>query len=175
MSLSTDSNYSNLPLIRKRKNYFSLSKSQKNKNKILIRNEALGSVSQLCKNMGLKISEIKLCSETNMDEDELKISVSESNFTKSYKAYIWMIAKDMTNISRKKYKILRKLLKLNDFEQLPSVKSVFKIQHKLNDFFSLEHNNFGYFVLPAQKINSFVLSFYSRTRNSKKIIQEHLK
>ena len=115
----SESNNSIFPQIRKRKNYFSLSKSQKNKNKILIRNEALGSISQICKSMGLKISEIKLSSESNMDEEELKISVSENNYTKSYKAYIWLIAKDMLNMSRKKYKILRNLLKTNDFDQLP--------------------------------------------------------
>ncbi len=167
MSSSSESNYSILPQIRKRKNYFSLSKSQKNKNKILIRNEAFGSISQICKSMGLKISEIKLSSETNLEEEELKISVSESNNTKSYKAYIWLIAKDMINMSRKKYKILRKLLKINDFDQLPSSKSVFKIQHKLNAFFRLEKNNYGYFVIPAEKIKFICTQFLKSNKEFK--------
>ena len=76
MSNSTDSNYSDYLRIRKRKNFFKLSKSQKNKNKRLIRNEALGSINKLCKSMGLKINEIKLSPETTGDQDdELKISV----------------------------------------------------------------------------------------------------
>ena len=160
MSFSTNSSHYDLLSIRKRKNFLTLSKSQKNKNKRLIRNEALGSIARLCRSMGLKINEIKLSPETAEDEDDdLKISVSESQYTKSYKAYIWMITKDMTNISRKKYKLMRKLLKLNDFDRLPSVKSVFKLQHKLNDFFTLDFNNFGYFVSPLEKIKFVCTKF----------------
>ena len=102
-----------------------------------------------------------------MDEEELKISVSENNYTKSYKAYIWLIAKDMLNMSRKKYKILRNLLKTNDFDQLPSSKSVFKIQHKLNGFFRLETNNYGCFVIPAEKIKFICTQFLKSNKEFK--------
>jgi hypothetical protein len=164
---------SHLPRIRKRNNFFELSKSQRNKNKTLIRNEALRGLNHLCKSMGLKINEIKLSAETMNDEEhDIKISVSENNFTDEYKAYIWMMAKDITNMSRKKYIILKKLLKKNDFDSIPGVQKVFKIQHKLNDLYQIRNNDFGYFLQPSEKIKFVCTKFLMRNEKFKHSISK---
>lgn len=162
------SSNSHLLGIRRRNNYFDLSKSQRNKNKILLKNEAMRGLKRLCKSMGLKINEIKFSAETMNDEEhDTKISVSENNFTDEYKAFIWMMAKDITNMSRKKYIILKKLFKKNDFDSIPGVKKVFEIQHKLNDLYTIEHNDFGYFLQPSEKIKFVCTKFLRRSEKFK--------
>ena len=159
------------PLVRKRKNYFDLSFSQQKKNKKLIKDEAMKSLNDLCKSMGLRLNEIKISPDDEPSKEILpKISLAENNFSNDYKAFVWMKIKDSTNMSRKKYKIMRKLLIKNYMEKIPGHKRVYKIQNNLNKLFVLQSNNFGFFVDPGLKIkfviSKFLLKNYDFLQNS---------
>ena len=165
------------PLIRKRKNFFLLSKSKKKKNLKLIRDEAVNNLNEICKSMGLRINELKVGPE---DENQInfkpKITLNKKNLTKDYKAYVWMMAKDFTNMSRKKYKIMRKLFSRNLDEKIPGYKRVEKIQSQLNEFFILKSNDYGYFNDPASKIKFVASKFLLKnddffTENQEKILK----
>jgi len=151
--------------IRKRKNYFELKRSQKKKSKHLIIDEVLNGLNRYCNSMGLRVNEIKLGpDDTNELEEEFvpKLDISKVNISKQYKSYVYMVIKDFTNLSRKKYKIMRRLLDSHNIEKIPGYKRVNKIQKDLNDFFTLNKNEFGFYVEPAQKIKFACSKFIER-------------
>jgi len=151
--------------IRKRKNYFALSRSQKKKSKNLIKAEALNGLNRFCKSMGLKINEMKLGPvESEESENEIEIDISKFNLTNKYKKFVYLVMKDINNISKRKYKILRKLFSSHHITKLPSHQDVDKIQKDLNNYFTLNSNQFGYFVDPIQKIKFACKNFLHKNR-----------
>ena len=160
----------NVSRIRKRKNYFDLSRAQKKKSKNLIIGEVLNGLNRYCNSMGLKVNEIKLGpDDTNEREEEFvpKLDISKVNITNQEKSYVYMVIKDFINLSSKKYKILRRLLDAHHIEKIPGYRRIYKIQKDLNNFFVLQKNDFGFFVDAAQKITFACSKFLQRNKDFK--------
>ena len=62
------------------------------------------------------------------------------------------MAKDITNLSCRKYSLLISTLNKLNTNQMPGLKSVTKLQIKLNNFFKIQSNDYGFFVEPLDKI-----------------------
>ena len=61
-------------------------------------------------------------------------------------------AKDLTNLSSRKYSLMTSTLKDLKTLRMPGIKAVTKLQFKLNDFFEIQSNDDGFFVDPQNKI-----------------------
>ena len=146
---------------RLRKNYFACSKSQRNKNKQHIRLHS-HALEQFCNTIGLKIKNIVLEPNEQIDEDNDEIKIIIDTESKEYKIFKWLKAKDLSNISIVKYKLFRKTLNYFD---MPGIRKVIKMQKALDDFFPLKLNNDGFFVEPAIKLKYVCEKFLERNPN----------
>ena len=84
-----------------------------------------------------------------------------------------MIGKDLTDMSNRKYRLLRKLLKSIYFGRVPGVKKVIEQQKKLDDSFTLHknENEFGFFFEPSQKMKFVCEKFIERNALNEEIIK----
>jgi hypothetical protein len=62
------------------------------------------------------------------------------------------MAKDLTNLSIKKYTILKQTLKEINGNSIPNINKILNLQYKLNDLYELRSNDKGFFIDPIKKI-----------------------
>jgi hypothetical protein len=151
-----------------KKKFFDCEKSQRFENintiKRLIEESDL---KKFCNKIGLKVKELKL---TPNDDDirdlPTKIKILPINVSEEDKIYKWMVAKDMTNMSCRKYRLLRKILCGLYFETIPGLKKVVTKQYEINDIFKLEApNQNGFFYDPSKKISYVCEKYLSNDEN----------
>ena len=132
---------------RKRKNFFSCEKSQKitNKKKLSRQAEAL---SDLSSSMGLTINEIILYPEVQPSRP--KITIFPKNVSPRERIIKFVIAKDIANLSNLQYIAQRKALL--GIQEMPGIKKIINLQQKLNNFFAIDDNEYGFYCLPEPKI-----------------------
>jgi hypothetical protein len=139
----------------RKKNFFDCEERQRFNNidkiKQLLQESDLN---KFCNKIGLKVSEIKLTpNDDNVREIPTKVMILPFNVSDDTKVFRWMVAKDVANMSFRKYRLIRKSLKTIYFEKIPGWKKVFNKQHEINDFFRLEEpNRKGFFYEPYKKI-----------------------
>jgi hypothetical protein len=155
-----------------RKNFFDCQKYQRFENintiKRLIDESDL---KKFCNNIGLKVSAVKL---TPNDEDirdhPTKVKIMQYNVREEEMIHKWMVAKDVTNMSFRKYRLLRTILNGIYSEKIPGWKKIFVKQNEINDFFKLEEpNQNGFYYDPSKKFTHVCEKFLSRSeefRNS---------
>jgi hypothetical protein len=145
-------------IFKRRKNYFDCEKNTKFQQKKAIANEAK-KFQDFCKSFGLRINEIILGPNEGNDEDNLapKITVLSCNLSDVKKTFKFLKAKDLAHMSHKSYSVQRQTL--SDFQRIPDLHKLSKLQHKLNRFFKIQKNDYGYFSLPEQKIKYVCESF----------------
>ena len=159
-SLNVDENYINF---RRRKNYTSCAQSQKTRFKNLIRLH-LDHLTQFCNSIGLKINEIIL-SDNNYNNNQMervKKTVVENEMPKEFIIFKCFTAKDLTNLSSRKYSLMKSTLKEIITLRMPGIKAVTKLQFKLNNFFEIQSNDNGFFVDPQNKIKYVCQKFLKR-------------
>ncbi len=129
----------NVSSIRKRKNYFNCNRVQKWKNRNLI-GSRLDVISQFCGSLGLKIDEIihsPINPINNIQTDLTKITVLEQDATHEYQVFKSLMAKDLANMSNKKYELIKTTYKDLKTIRMPGIKAVKKLQYDLNNFFPI--------------------------------------
>jgi hypothetical protein len=160
-------------LLKRRKNFFECSDRQKYNHKKLIKNKTK-LASHLSKSIGLKLNEIILTpvhKKAQLLNNLPKVTVLPYEIHEKNSIFKSLIAKDMANLSDKQYVSQRKILK--GYQQMPCIDSIIKFKNKLNDFFEIRKNNFGYFCNPKQKIKfvceQFMLKYPDFSREGFKI------
>ncbi len=157
MSVNTETSSENIQnlngnSLRKRKNFFDCGISQKirNKNLILMQTEAL---SNFCNSIGLKIDEIILSPKIDqLNVNDIKINILPYKMSKDLKIFKCLMAKDLTNLSIKKYSIMKQTLKEINGNSIPNINKILNLQYKLNDLYELQSNEKGFFIDPIKKI-----------------------
>jgi len=140
---------------RKRKNFFHVGPTQQHRNKFQIIRRTKD-IQIFCDKIGLKIDEIILSRkhpDVNFDPDLIKITIREQN-----PIYQALKSKDQTNLSYKKYKILRKNLN----KIIPSIEKVNRLQKKVNMVFEPKSNDYGVYLEPLTKIKFVCASFLKK-------------
>ena len=159
-------------LKKQRKNYFDCALRNRYKQKSAILKQTQ-EISQFCKSIGLKINEIILSPD---DEDpftieKTKITVLSSEIPEERIIFSHLKAKDIAQISNRNYRLQRKALL--GIQMMPGIKKILKIQYKLDEFFEVKFNAFGYFCSPEQKFKyvceKFLMSQPSFSRLNFKI------
>ena len=165
------------------KNYFECESTSKIRNQNRIRHLLQESSLRIfCEKIGLKILEIKFSpndeNEVNDDNNDLrnkstKLTFIPFNINEEAYVYQWMIGKDLTDMSNRKYRLFRKLLKSIYFGRVPGVKKVIEQQKKLHNYFDLHKNDngFGFYFDPPQKIKFVCEKFLERNAWNEEIIQ----
>lgn len=151
---------------RRPKNYFDCHPDykQKHRNKIkqLLQHSDLKS---FCEQIGLRIDEIKFSpNDLAFRLVPAKITIAALNISKELLVFKWMAAKDLINMSCRKYETLRKFLKDNYIGKLPCIDSVREQQIKIDNSFTLYQNDFGFFLCPQQKIKFVCEKFLERNK-----------
>ena len=62
------------------------------------------------------------------------------------------MAKDLTNLSCRKYTILKQTLKEINGNNIPNIGKISNLQYKMNNFFELHANECGFYIDPIMKI-----------------------
>jgi len=148
-----------VPKVREKKNFFRVKTAQQKRNKNLI-SKKTEIIQKFCNRIGLKIDEIIL-SKKNHDSDtkrKIKITVKKNN--SSFQA---LKAKDQTNLSHRKYNIMRS----NMEKILPPLKEVNKLQKKVNAIFATNSNNYGIYLDPISKIEFVCKNFLEKNLDFK--------
>ena len=135
-------------ILRKRKNYFLCTNNQKILQKKLIctHTEDLSTLSQT---IGLTINEIILTPE-NHEQSIPKITILPENITNKERIIKFLMAKDLANLSNLQYIAQRKALL--GIHKMPGLKKILSMQKKLNNFFAIDANDYGYYCSPTPKI-----------------------
>jgi len=146
--------------IRKRKNYFDSSRRNRYIQKDLINCKA-NDLSSFCLSLGLKIKEIVLAPD---DEDEFtpissKLTILPYEVTDERIIFQSLMAKDLAHVSNKHYYIFRKTL--SDIQRMPGIDKILELKTKLDNFFDIKKNEFGFFCSPKQKIRYVCQRFLS--------------
>jgi hypothetical protein len=142
--------------LRRRKNFFDCEHAQKERNKNLIKAQS-ATLNAFCRSIGLKIHKIILNrNEVRMNDFEIeksiKVFIESQNLTNEEKAFKFLKAKDESNLSQKKYRIIRKAIMDIETCNIMGIKSIDPMKQRLNNFFRLENNEKGFYLNPIQKI-----------------------
>jgi hypothetical protein len=138
-----------------RQNYFDCERIQRYRNVEIIKKLIYESdLRKFCNNLGLKVTELKLTpNDDNVRDIPTVVTVSPINVSEDAKIFRWTVAKDLTNMSCLKYRLIRKIFKSLNFGNIPGWKKVMKKQHEINDLFKLEEpNQKGFYYEPSKKI-----------------------
>lgn len=73
------------------------------------------------------------------------------------------MAKDLAHVSNKHYYIYRKTL--SDIQRMPGIEKILKLKSKLDNFFEIKKNEYGFFCTPEQKIKYVCQKFFSNNPN----------
>jgi hypothetical protein len=132
------------------KNYFKCSERYKRINRSKIRNI----LQEFCSRIGLKIDHIILSRRKKKSRfpKPARIKILKSKITNSQMAFHCMKAKDLTNMSNEKYRLLQNLVKEINPIYLPSNNWISEMKFDLNNFFEIISINNGFYLKPEQKI-----------------------
>ena len=147
-----------------RKNHFLCRISQQRRNKISIA-KRLSSVEEFCRNIGLRLDHIIITPDNLEKHQDVKITVQNEKLTESFKTLQLLKAKDTANMSDLKYISFKNTLNEILPEKIPSMIKINKMQNKLNNFFKIKYNNYGFYVDPLQKIQFVCQNFIRRNNN----------
>ena len=131
---------------RRKQGYFNVGKSQKNEIKKNIMNQ-LANLQFFAKENGLQIESI-LLNRLSENENEKKIIINiidssiETSIDEDYKIFRCLIAKDLANLSCRKYKLIRKYF---EFKNIPGINKIYILQKKINNFFKIKNNEYGFY------------------------------
>ena len=147
------------------KAYFASNKLNKYRKRQKLK-ENLKNASRFLYKNKLSFSKIVISPRTdnNQTDDELDIEilkVAPIKVSKCQKKMLAVQAKDMANISEKKYEILRKYF---SWLQIPSLSAIRPVQNIINNLYTIHQNEKGVFVEPLQKIK-FVCKKYIEKQN----------
>ena len=109
-------------------------------------------LSQFCASIGLKIDEIILSPYIESEISEIKVTILPEKKNKDFRIFKCLMAKDVTNLSCRKYTLLKKTLKDINVNGIPNIRLITNLQYKINNFFPIQNNENGFFVEPVQKI-----------------------
>jgi hypothetical protein len=139
---------------RRRKPHFELlSARQRRNNKNEIRTK-LESLTEFCKTLKLKIDNITI-KELNEDNENEEIEINiikkidKQSKNKKKMSFKGLMAKDKASLSNRRYIVFKNTLEIS---AIPSLYSVIKMKKKLDDFFKLKNNDYGYYCVVTQKI-----------------------
>jgi len=146
------------------KNYFECARRNKYKQKALIYKKSV-ELSEYCQTFGLKLNEIKLCpnDEDPFTSSTTKITVIPNEIPDERVSFNHLIAKDLAQLSNRHYCLQRTALL--ETQKMPGIKKILKLQYKLNEFFEIYSNNYGYYCSPEQKIKYVCEKFLLRKPN----------
>ena len=148
----------NINVIRRKKNYFEVTRQQQFKNrKTLI--QKLNQVKEYAKSIGLCVESITLRKFEDPEKNTKIIIIqnSDNNSVDEHQmVFKCLMVKDVTNLSCRKYKLLRLYLSLS---YLPGINKVRNLQNQINSFFKTKKNNYGSYCNVSQKI-TFVCKKY---------------
>jgi len=152
-------------LRRRRRKYFDCDSENQRINRNRIRDFLEGSyLERFCQSIGLKVKEIRLIAiepENQETDHPTKVIVNEI-LSNDYKIEQLLIAKDLTNMSRRKFRLWRQILKKIFFDKIPNWRDVEEKQHEINNIFPLISNQKGFFLDPNQKIKYVCQKFLER-------------
>ena len=167
-----DSNKLNLKLaLKKRKKFFSLSRRQRDRVKGELYQLFL-KISCVLQSYGLEFNQIEL-NESNQNSPSMlqdhnaenyikkKITIERwrttTNLSKSELSLIGQRAKDRNNLSDRVYSRFTADMNTISKNKLPTLYRINTFKQKMNKFYTIHRNIFGFFVEPIEKIR-FVLS-----------------
>ena len=138
---------------RRKRNYFKVTRQQQLKHRKTIL-QKLAEAKEYAKSIGLEMESILL---KRLDENEVstKVIIKDKDNVEINKEDIvfkCLMAKDLTNLSCRKYKIVRMYL---NFIYMPGINRVLYLQKKLNAFFETKRNIYGSYSNAYQKISFF--------------------
>ena len=152
-------------LRRRRRKYFECDSRNQRINRNRIRNFLEGSNLEIfCQSIGLKVKEIQLVpiDIDNQEEDNPTKIIVNQNLSNDFKIEQWMIAKDLTNMSRRKFRLWRQILQKIHFDNIPNWRDVEERHHEINELFPLKSNQKGFFLDPNQKFKYVCQKFLER-------------
>ena len=135
----------------RRRNYFEVTRQQQYKHRKILLHK-LAEANHYAESIGLKIDSI-LLNRIDEKENSPKVVVQDQvNETINEKDIVFkcLMAKDITNLSNRKYKIIRSHF---NFIYMPGLNRVLDLQKKLNLFFKTKRNKYGSYCDAFQKIN----------------------
>jgi len=114
-----------------------------------------------CAKIGLKLSEIKFSpNDPHVQNVPTKLTIAPLNISEEDRVLKWMSAKDLLNMSDKKYVLLRKFLKKYSIDKLPCVHRIKRQRITIDNSFILYNNDFGFFWILHKKLNLFARNFW---------------
>ena len=140
--------------IRRRKNYFEVTRQQKHNQQKTINNK-LRQAQKYASSIGLKIESIvlsKMSTDAELRINKIKIIIQNCQsecMSENEKVFRCLVAKDKANVSCIKYKLIRSSL---DFIYMPGINKIISLQKKINSFFPIKMNNYGVYCDPYLKI-----------------------
>jgi hypothetical protein len=151
--------------VKELKNYFKCSERYKRINRSKIRNI----LQEFCSRIGLKIDHIILSRRKKKSRfpKPARIKILKSQITNSQMAFHCMKAKDLTNMSNEKYRLLRNLVKEINPIYLPSNNWISEMKFDLNNFFEIISINNGFYLNPEQKIQYVCKKFLTKNTDFK--------
>ena len=96
-----------------------------------------------------------------------RITILKTRLSKSEKAFQCLIAKDLTNMSDKKYLSLRTIFKKINPIPLWSLVWVNELKFSLDKIFEINRNEKGYFFNPVQKLKFVIGKFLLQKKDFK--------
>ena len=142
--------------MRRRKNFFDCESAQKERNKKYIKMQA-ATLNAFCRSIGLKIKKLILNRNDDQITDDqiqnsIKVFIESQDFTNDERALKYLMAKDVANLSLKKYRLLRNAFMSIETCNIMGIKPLNSIKNRINDFFLLRENEKGFYLNPEQKI-----------------------
>jgi hypothetical protein len=148
------------------KNYFLCNKRHQARNRSIIRSN----IEKFCQKIGLKVNQIILSGQRKKESHNQKpaqITILKNIASKSDRAFQCMKAKDLTNMSDKKYILLRNLLKEINPIRLSSLQWINELRFSLDKIFEIISNDKGFFYSPEQKFKFFIKKFLVQNQDFK--------
>jgi hypothetical protein len=152
--------------LRRRKNHFECQHAQQERNKNLIKRQA-ASLNAFCRSIGLKINKLILnrnddLLDENDVEKSIKVLIEKQNYSHEEKAFRFLRAKDVANLSIVKYRLIRKEIMNIESCNIMGIKAISPIKFRIDNYFRLYNNEKGFWVHPQQKILFVCQKFLSK-------------
>jgi hypothetical protein len=148
------------------KNYFKCNIRHQRRNRSKIRNN----IEYFCQKIGLKVDQIILSGRSKKiryNQKPARITILKTRLSKSEKAFQCLIAKDLTNMSDKKYLSLRTIFKKIIPIPLSSLVWVNELKFSLDKIFEINQNEKGFFFNPVQKLKFVIAKFLLKKNDFK--------
>ena len=153
-----------LPYSRKR--YFDSKTSTRYLAKSNISNMFTQINGHLKRSLGLDIDSVRLINSTEPNNKKIKLLIENDGVTENEDGDDVIIAKtlyakDVTNMSERKYLLFKKIF---SFTTMPSLNKLRLLKNNIDSIFNIYQNEFGFYVDPLEKI-SFILSNFLEKNN----------